>query len=183
MPHLVSFDPYGREAVPTDPAWPTISSPPYECPLRFFDPLYDEVGRPPDIMSRRKSTWWPFLGIGIIILIEVLFVGWAPSGPWEDESFTLGVFGIIGLFSLYVGWFRWKFKTNGLIPWLSLWNDVARSGKLLVTLGVVMIFSTWFAGSWLASPPAGGLILNLRASLLILQGTYAILTTGLLNEP
>jgi len=179
----VSFDPCGREAVPTDPAWPTISSPPYECPLRFFDPLYDEVGGPPDIMSRRESTWWPFLGIGIIILIEVLFVGWAPSGPWEDESFTLGVFGLIGLFSLYVGWFRWKFKTNGLIPWLSLWNDVARSGKLLVTLGVVMIFSTWFAGGWLAIPPAGGLILNLIASLLILQGTYAILTTGLLNEP
>ena len=183
MPHLVSFDPYGREAVPTDPAWTIISSPPYECPLRFFDPLYDEVGGPPDIMSRRESTWWPFLGIGIIILIEVLFVGWAPSGPWKDESFTLGVFGLIGLFSLYVGWFRWKFKINGLIPWLSLWNDVAQSGKLLVTLGVVMIFSTWFAGGWLAIPPAGGLILNLIASLLILQGTYAILTTGLLNEP
>ena len=27
-------------------------------------------------------------------MIEVLFIGWAPSGPWEDESFT-GVFGLL----------------------------------------------------------------------------------------
>ena len=179
----MSSDPCGREEVPADLACHVMSSPPYECPLRFFDPLYHEVGGPPDIMSRGTSTWWPFFGIGIVIMVEVLIVGWAPPGPWDDESFTLGVFGLIGLFSLYVGWFRWKFGTNGLIPWLSLWNDVSRSGRLLCASGVMMILFTWFVGELLAIPPAGGLILNLIASLLVLQGTYAMLTTGLLNEP
>lgn len=48
--------------------------------------------------------------------------------------------------------------------------------------GLMTILITWSVIADLAFPPAGGLILNLIGSLLMLQGAYAILTTSWLSE-
>ena len=154
----------------------------YECPLRLFDPYSHLVRLLPDPMGLTVPAWAAPISIGSIITIDVLFIGWAPSGPWEDRSFSLGVLGIFGLFFIYLGWFRWKFGDDGFVPWISLWSDVPRSGRLLLMSGLMTILITWSVIADSAFPPAGGLILNLIGSLLMLQGAYAILATSWLSE-
>ena len=55
---------------------------------------------------------WPYI-FGLVIMVDVLIIGWAPYGPWNDDSFSLGVLGIIGVAALYLSWYRWRFKRRG----------------------------------------------------------------------
>ena len=130
-----------------------------------------------------EGVGWVAHGIlGLVLMFDVLMVGWAPAGPWNDESFTLGVLGVIGITMLYLSWYRWKFKQGGVVPWLVLWKDVRTSGVKVVLVGFGLMLATWSLSDSLLVPPAGGLILNLVGSLMILQGTYALLSSGYLTD-
>ena len=115
-------------------------------------------------------------------MIDVLIIGWAPNGPWNDDSFSLGVLGMIGVASLYLTWYRWRFKQKGVVPWLRLWKDVRSGGMKVTIVGLMVMLGTWFLYASGPFPPAGGLILNLVGALMVLQGTYAILSSGYLSE-
>ena len=126
---------------------------------------------------------WVGMGIfGLVIMIDVLIIGWAPNGPWNDDSFSLGVLGMIGVASLYLSWYRWRFKQKGVVPWLRLWKDIRSGGMKVAIVGLVVMLGTWFLYASGPFPPAGGLILNLIGALMVLQGTYAILSSGYLSE-
>ena len=130
-----------------------------------------------------EGLGWVGPGIfGLVIMVDVLVIGWAPEGPWNDDSFSLGVLGMIGVFALYLSWYRWKFKRKGVVPWLRLWKDVRGSGTKVAIVGVVVMLATWSLYASSSFPPAGGLILNLIGALMILQGTYAILSSGYLSD-
>jgi len=47
---------------------------------------------------------------------------------------------------------------------------------------LMVMLGTWFLYASGPFPPAGGLILNLIGALMVLQGTYAILSSGYLSE-
>ena len=130
-----------------------------------------------------EDAAWVGMGIfGLIIMIDVLIIGWAPNGPWNDDSFSLGVLGMIGVASLYLSWYRWRFKQNGVVPWLRLWKDVRSGGMKVTIVGLMVMLGTWFLYASGPFPPAGGLILNLIGALMVLQGAYAILTSGYLSD-
>ena len=130
-----------------------------------------------------EDAAWVGMGIfGLIIMIDVLIIGWAPNGPWNDDSFSLGVLGMIGVASLYLTWYRWRFKQKGVVPWLRLWKDVRSGGMNVTIVGLMVMLGTWFLYASGPFPPAGGLILNLVGALMVLQGTYAILSSGYLSE-
>ena len=130
-----------------------------------------------------EDAAWVGMGIfGLVIMIDVLIIGWAPNGPWNDDSFSLGVLGMIGVASLYLSWYRWRFKQKGVVPWLRLWKDIRSGGMKVAIVGLVVMLGTWFLYASGPFPPAGGLILNLIGALMVLQGTYAILSSGYLSE-
>ena len=82
--------------------------------------------------EREVPPFRELFGIGTLLLILTLFPGWAPTGPWGEESFTRGIFGLIGASMIYVGWYRYTFKKNGLIPVLSMWKEPTKSIQKLV---------------------------------------------------
>jgi len=130
-----------------------------------------------------EDAAWVGLGIfGLVIMVDVLIIGWAPYGPWNDDSFSLGVLGIIGVAALYLSWYRWRFKQKGVVPWLRLWKDVRGGGVKVSIVGSMVMLGTWSLYASGPFPPAGGLILNLIGALMVLQGTYAILSSGYLSE-
>ena len=130
-----------------------------------------------------EDAAWVGMGIfGLVIMIDVLIIGWAPNGPWNDDSFSLGILGMIGAASLYLSWYRWRFKQKGVVPWLRLWKDVRSGGMKVAIVGLMLMLGTWFLYASGPFPPAGGLILNLIGALMVLQGTYAILSSGYLSE-
>ena len=49
-------------------------------------------------------------------------------------------------------------------------------------VGSMVMLGTWSLYASGPFPPAGGLILNLIGALMVLQGTYAILSSGYLSE-
>ena len=108
----------------------------------------------------------------------------APAGPWEDTVFSLGLIGISGLALGYVAWYRYNFKRRGLIPWIDLWEDPARSARLEMGLALVVISMSWIAGNSLQShlPDPTGLLLSLIGLLLLLQSAYVMLVLGPLKE-
>ena len=130
-----------------------------------------------------EDAAWVGMGIfGLVIMIDVLIIGWAPNGPWNDDSFSLGVLGMIGVASLYLSWYRWRFKQKGVVPWLRLWKDVRSGGMKVAIVGLMVMLGTWFLYASGPFPPAGGLILNLIGALMVLQGTYAVLSSGYLSD-
>ena len=130
-----------------------------------------------------EDAAWVGMGIfGLVIMIDVLIIGWAPNGPWNDDSFSLGVLGMFGVAALYLSWYRWRFKQKGVVPWLRLWKDIRSGGMKVAIVGLVVMLGTWFLYASGPFPPAGGLILNLIGALMVLQGTYAILSSGYLSE-
>jgi len=130
-----------------------------------------------------EDAAWVGVGIfGLVIMIDVLIIGWAPNGPWNDDSFSLGVLGMIGVASLYLSWYRWRFKQKGVVPWLRLWKDVRSGGMKVAIVGLMVMLGTWFLYASGPFPPAGGLILNLIGALMVLQGTYAVLSSGYLSD-
>ena len=124
-------------------------------------------------------------GIGTLLLILTLFPGWAPTGPWGEESFTRGIFGLIGASMIYVGWYRYTFKKNGLIPVLSMWKEPIKSIQKLAILGIALVIGSNLIGNYIDFIPIPfTLIMALIGLLMMLLAGYAWLVfEGPLQDP
>jgi len=122
--------------------------------------------------------------VGALLLLDTLTLGYAPAGPWDAASFSLGVIGLTGMVLLYVAWYRFTFKRRGLIPWLDLWQDPAGSSKKAIIAGVATIALAWVFGNPLQEqmPDPSGLILTLIGLLMLLNGIYVKLSIGPLAD-
>ena len=128
--------------------------------------------------------WRAHAGIGIILLLDTLILKLAPTGPWNSESFSLGVIGLTGLTLLYVAWYRLTFQRKGLVPWMDLWKDPERSSRSVIAAGMAIIAAAWLAGNVVeeAVPKPAGLILTLVGLLVLLNGIYVYLSVGALSD-
>ena len=45
--------------------------------------------------------WRNYFFLGLVLLLNTIFIKISFSWPWDSESFTLGVMGLIGLTMLY----------------------------------------------------------------------------------
>ena len=128
--------------------------------------------------------WRAHAGIGIILLLDTLILKLAPTGPWNSESFSLGIIGLTGLTLLYVAWYRLTFQRKGLVPWMDLWKDPERSSRSVIAAGMSIIAAAWLAGNVVeeAVPKPAGLILTLVGLLVLLNGIYVYLSVGALSD-
>ena len=122
--------------------------------------------------------------IGALLVFDVAVLGLAPTGPWNSESFTLGIIGLTGICFWYVAWYRFTFKRKGLIPWLDLWQNPEQSSKQVLGVGISTIALSWVAGNPLQEylPDPTGLVLLLIGLLISLSGIYSILALGPLSD-
>ena len=134
--------------------------------------------------EQTAPEWRPHATVGAILLLDTLAIGYAPSGPWDSESFSLGVMGLTGMVLLYVAWYRLTFKRRGLVPWLDLWQDPDGSSRKILFTGVATLVLAWVAGNPLQEqmPDPSGLILTLIGLLMLLNGTYVKLSIGPLAD-
>ena len=128
--------------------------------------------------------WRAHAGIGIILLLDTLILKLAPTGPWDSESFSLGIIGLTGLTLLYVAWYRLTFQRKGLVPWMDLWKDPKRSSRSVIATGLALIAAAWLAGNVVEEnvPKPAGLILTLMGLLVLLNGIYVYLSVGALSD-
>ena len=128
--------------------------------------------------------WRAHAGIGIILLLDTLILKLAPTGPWDSESFSLGIIGLTGLTLLYVAWYRLTFQRKGLVPWMDLWKDPERSSRSVIAAGMAIIAVAWLAGNVVEEmvPKPAGLILTLVGLLVLLNGIYVYLSVGALSD-
>ncbi|MED5397749.1 MAG: hypothetical protein VYD41_00255 [Candidatus Thermoplasmatota archaeon] len=131
-----------------------------------------------------EPEWRILAGISSLLILDALFLGIAPMGPWYDQSFSRGVIGLIGASIGYVAWYRATFQRNGLIPWLDLWEDPRKIAIIEMGAALLLLACSWIAGNQLQHylPEPTGLLLSLVAMLMILQSTYVLLSLGPLNE-
>lgn len=122
--------------------------------------------------------------IGSILLLNTMILGFSIPGPWDSESFTLGIIGMTGLGFWYVSWYRFTFNRKGLIPWLDNWESPEKSSKQVLSAGAVTIFLAWAAGNPLQEflPDPTGLVLLLIGLLISLSGIYSMLALGPLSD-
>ena len=134
--------------------------------------------------EQTAPEWRPHATVGAILLLDTLTLGYAPSGPWDSESFSLGVMGLTGMVLLYVAWYRLTFKRRGLVPWLDLWQDPVGSSRKILFTGVATLVLAWVVGNPLQEqmPDPSGLILTLIGLLMLLNGTYVKLSIGPLAD-
>jgi len=134
--------------------------------------------------SPAAPEWRAHAGIGIILLLDTLILKLAPTGPWDSESFSLGVIGLTGLTLLYVAWYRLTFQRKGLVPWMDLWKDPKRSSRSVIATGLALIAAAWLAGNVVEEnvPKPAGLILTLMGLLVLLNGIYVYLSVGALSD-
>ena len=118
--------------------------------------------------------------MGALLLLDTLALGYAPAGPWDSDSFSLGVIGLTGLGLLYVAWYRCTFKRRGLIPWLDLWQNPTRSSSKAIVAGVTTVAAGWVMGNSLQAhvPDPSGLILILIGLLMLINVAYVKLSIG-----
>tara|TARA_X000000368_G_scaffold251995_1_gene199106 strand:+ start:393 stop:833 length:441 start_codon:yes stop_codon:yes gene_type:complete len=122
--------------------------------------------------------------VGSLLILNTMILGFSFPGPWDSESFTLGIIGMTGLGFWYVAWYRFTFKRKGLIPWLDNWNNPEQSSKKVLVVGLFTIALSWAAGNPLQEyiPAPTGLVLLLIGLLISLSGIYSILALGPLAD-
>ena len=122
--------------------------------------------------------------IGPLLILNTMILGFSFPGPWDSESFTLGIIGMTGLGFWYVAWYRFTFKRKGLIPWLDNWKSPEKSSKQVLAVGVLTIALSWVAGNPLQEylPEPTGLVLLLIGLLISLSGAYSMLALGPLAD-
>ncbi len=122
--------------------------------------------------------------IGSILLLNTMILGFSFPGPWDSESFTLGIIGMTGLGFWYVSWYRFTFNRKGLIPWLDNWKSPEKSSKQVFFVGALTILLAWVAGNPLQEflPKPTGLVLLLIGLLISLSGIYSMLALGPLAD-
>ena len=108
-------------------------------------------------------------------LIAQTFTDFGWKGPWNDVSFTQGSLGLVGGILLYLAWFRWHFKMDGLIPTLDRWENPHKGMITLFICTILMCIFTTLVGGPLSEyfPRPSGMILGLISLLMILQLIYA----------
>ena len=134
--------------------------------------------------SHAAPEWKAHAGVGSILLLNTLTLKLAPAGPWNSESFTLGVIGLTGLTLLYIAWYRLTFQRKGLVPWMDLWQNPKDSSRSVIATGLALIAAAWLAGNPLQEflPKPAGLILILVGLLALLNGIYVHLSVGTLSD-
>lgn len=122
--------------------------------------------------------------IGSILILDAVILGFAPAGPWDSPSFTLGIIGMAGLGFWYVAWYRFTFSRKGLIPWIDRWQDPHGSSRKVLAAGVGTLALSWVAGNPAQPhlPDPTGLVLMLIGLLISLSGIYAMLASGPLAD-
>ena len=122
--------------------------------------------------------------IGSLLILNTMILDFSFPGPWDSESFTLGIIGMTGLGFWYVAWYRFTFKRKGLIPWLDNWENPEKSSKQVLATGLFTIILAWLAGNPLQEylPEPTGLVLLLIGLLISLSGVYSMLALGPLAD-
>jgi hypothetical protein len=124
------------------------------------------------------------VGLGVLLVLLTLVPGWAPQGPWGQESFSRGVVGLVGALLLYIGWYRVTFGVWGLIPALVMWSEPQRSIRVLTGLGIAMVIASRLIGQVGFVPAPTGLLLMLFGLLSLLMAAYAwLVLEGPLADP
>jgi len=136
------------------------------------------------MQDTNDPEWRTFAIIGLILTFNTIYPQISFSGPWDSESFTIGVLGLIGLSLIYISWYRFTFNRKGLIPWMDNLVNPSKSSKIELLIGFVFIFGAWFIGNIMQDifPDPTGLILALIGALLILHSTYVLLSIGPLKD-
>ena len=133
--------------------------------------------------EENPPDWRIYFFLGSMLLINTIFIRISFSWPWDSESFTLGVMGLIGLTMWYVSWYRFTFKRRGLVPWLDLWiNPESSSKKLFLFSFAILILSYLLGQDQLFFPDPTSLIFSLVALLTFIQATYVLLSVTILSD-
>ena len=136
-------------------------------------------------MGSQEEPQWKLHAVAAgLLLLDALVIGVAPSGPWDDSSFSRGIIGLVGVCLAYVAWYRLTFKRKGLVPWTDLWEKPEESARLVLFSSIGFLAISWVAGNPMQPhlPDPTGLILVLVGLLLGLQGIYVYLVIGPLKE-
>ena len=122
--------------------------------------------------------------VGTIILLNVITLKLSISGPWESESFTLGLLGSVSLVFLYIAWYRITFKRRGLIPWIDLWTEPRKSAYIVLASSIGVLSMAWYTGNHMQEilPTPTGLVMSLIGFLMLTQSVYVLLSVGPLAE-
>ncbi|MEL0311212.1 MAG: hypothetical protein VW970_03975 [Candidatus Poseidoniales archaeon] len=127
--------------------------------------------------------WRNYFFLGLVLLLNTIFIKISFSWPWDSESFTLGVMGLIGLTMLYISWYRFTFKRRGLVPWMDLWKNPETSSKKLLLFSIFTLILSYFLGkNQLFFPDPTSLIFSLIALLTLIQATYVYLSVTILSD-
>lgn len=127
--------------------------------------------------------WRNYFFLGLLLLVNTIFIKISFSWPWDSESFTLGVMGLIGLTMLYISWYRFTFKRRGLVPWMDLWKNPETSSKKLLLFSIFTLILSYFLGkNQLFFPDPTSLIFSLIALLTLIQATYVYLSVTILSD-
>ena len=126
----------------------------------------------------KEPEWRWQLVLGLICVAQS-FVKWnTPEGPWQEPSFTRGVIALVGLGFVYVGKYRWQFRTEGLIPYLKIYRcepqqiAIISSVEGVAAIGLILLLKT-LSENGLFVPVPTSLILLLYAMLMFLHAAYA----------
>ena len=127
--------------------------------------------------------WRNYFFLGLVLLVNTIFIKISFSWPWDSESFTLGVMGLIGLTMLYISWYRFTFKRRGLVPWMDLWKNPETSSKKLLLFSIFILILSYVLGkNQLFFPDPTSLIFSLIALLTLIQATYVYLSVTILSD-
>ena len=127
--------------------------------------------------------WRNYFFLGLVLSLNTIFIKISFSWPWDSESFTLGVMGLIGLTMLYISWYRFTFKRRGLVPWMDLWKNPETSSKKLFLFSIFTLILSYFLGkNQLFFPDPTSLIFSLIALLTLIQATYVYLSVTILSD-
>jgi len=133
--------------------------------------------------EENPPDWRIYFFLGSILLINTIFIKISFSWPWDSESFTLGVMGLIGLTMWYISWYRFTFKRRGLVPWLDLWQNPESSAKRLFLFSFTILMISYLLGrDQLFFPAPTSLIFSLIALLTFIQATYVLLSVTILSD-
>ena len=136
-------------------------------------------------MEEASGPEWRIHGlVGAARLINVVFLKISIDGPWDSETFTLGLIGSVSIALFYVSWYRLTFRRRGLIPWVDLWKEPSSSAKKVLLSSLIVLSMAWLSGNHLQQilPTPTGLVLSLIGFLMLTQSAYVLMSIGPLSD-
>ena len=130
-------------------------------------------------MEEASGPEWRIHGlVGAALLINVVFLKISIDGPWDSETFTLGLIGSVSIALFYVSWYRLTFRRRGLIPWVDLWKEPSSSAKKVLLSSLIVLSMAWLSGNHLQQilPTPTGLVLSLIGFLMLTQSAYVLMS-------